>query len=45
MFLFSLVFFELQLKIREEWELEQKKQKEADEEEGRKQAEKLKKQV
>lgn len=37
--------FELQLKIREEWELEQKRQKEAEEEENRKEAEKLKKQV
>jgi hypothetical protein len=36
---------QLQLQIREEWELEQKKQQEAEEEERRKEAEKLKKQV
>lgn len=41
----DVVLFILQLKIREEWELEQKKLKEVEEEERRQQEEKLQKQV
>lgn len=42
---FACSLFKLQVQIREEWELEQKRQKEVEEAEKRKEAEKLKKQV